>query len=306
MKNHIVVSFVLCLLTSFYGCQDVRNIYVAIPNSNSSICVEHDKDSHINRAIITHNDSSASDTLSWKRIRGWREYSSIYIYILENRECIVLNDPEVDPLSTKHQGDYLQIDWREQDWSSDWFHTNALDYYDKVLPVLEEDDLKFQSVIRVEKDRIWYKPDHKTLPYILYDRFDDLKSQPKRLRDKVKVNNLGLQYKLYVDGCYTYLEVRNESGTVLDKFKWLGTALTLTTSFVYQEGVYYIKASVDQQNDRHIPFMEHCGVSKVEYVPIRNWPEEDLYASTPFLKDTASKNALKIFISGHKIEVVEL
>jgi len=303
MKNYGVVSFVLCLLTSFYGCQDIRNIYVAIPNTNSSICLEHDNDSGVNRAIITHNDFSASDTLSWKDVRGWRGYSGIFIYILENRKWIVLNDPVVDPKSTKHQGDYLQIDWREQDWSGDWFHANALDYYDIVLPVLEEGDLRFQSVIRLEKNRIWYKPDHKTLPYILYDRFDDLKSTPKRLRDKVTVNNLGLLYQLYADGCYTYLEVRNDSGIVLDKFKWLGTSHELTTSFVYQEGVYYIKARVSKQNDRHIPFMEHYGVSKVEYVPIRNWPD-GLYAPMPFLKDTVSKNALKIFIYGHDIKVV--
>ena len=64
LKKYGVVSFVLCLLTSFYGCQDIRNIYVAIPNTNSSICLEHDNDSGVNRAIITHNDFSASDTSS--------------------------------------------------------------------------------------------------------------------------------------------------------------------------------------------------------------------------------------------------
>lgn len=280
----------------------MRNLYVAIPNTNSTICIEYDNDSSVNRAIITHNEFPASDTLSWKDIRGWRSNSSIFIYILEPRKWIVLNGALVDPASTKHQGDYLQIDWREQDWSSDWIHANALDYYDKVLPILEDGDLKFQSVLRIEKNRIWYKPDYKTLPYIIYDRFDYLKSTPKRLRDKASVNNNGLIYQLYVDGCYTYLEASNDSGEVLDKFKWLGITPELTTSFVYQEGVYYIKARESKRNDSHIPFVEHCGVSKVKYVPVRNWPNGQ-YAPMAFLKDTSSQSVLKLFINGNEIQV---
>ena len=287
MKNTLIIFFICSVL--FAGCR--QSHFVDIPRTNFSIKLCSENGRAI--AIIRFNNKEPVDTLSW--CTGSRNSNpSLDIYVIDNDNWIILNSYEIDPKTIEYHGHGVSIDWRDCTWSNDYQHkqTEALNYYDIVLPSLKEEDLKFQSIVRLEKHHIWFKPDYKSLPYVLYGKYEY--ANYKRLRDKLILKDRNLEYRLYMDNHYTYLDVKDMSGGIVDAFKWLGTP-ELPTSLIYQDGNYYIRSSNLRNTDR-LSFMEHSGISNVYYIPAREWPKGN---------DNEKKdNSIHLLIYGYKLSVL--